>query len=410
MSHTVLLYGATGFSGRLIAAEGQQAGMASQDGTPEHRMVLGGRDGNSLKKLADKHKMQYRTFSLDDRDDVRRGLRGVDVLINAAGPFAWTADRLIKGALDEGCHYVDINGEVDVYKKLDDFGRYAAQRGRAIVCSAGHTAAASDLLLDAALDHLNYGADLDCGAELGAVRIAMSRVMNLSHGSAETLWRSLREQVTVVRTLEVEDEQGNVTREPTLWHEPVGKLERTFDFLGSRPRQQNGRDGLAHRVGRESRRHLTARLTVARRKFSAKRIESYVEAGTVARIGYQLGTLLASVAAIPWVRFLAGQQIGLLPSGPTKQELRDDKQIVLLEIEDPLRTKIIDWRWETPNASQFTAQVVVEIARETLKGAAVGWLTPGAVLRPRKDQLTGKGGALRDCRLDDRSVLNPRTA
>ena len=129
--------------------------------------------------------MQYRTFSLDDRDDVRRGLRGVDVLINAAGPFAWTADRLIKGALDEGCHYVDINGEVDVCKARR-FRPLRGARERAIVCSAGHTAAASDLLLDAALDHLNYGADLDCGAELGAVRIAMSRVMNLSHGSAET--------------------------------------------------------------------------------------------------------------------------------------------------------------------------------------------------------------------------------
>jgi short subunit dehydrogenase-like uncharacterized protein len=244
--------------------------------------------------------MQYRTFSLDDRDDVRRGLRGVDVLINAAGPFAWTADRLIKGALDEGCHYVDINGEVDVYKKLDDFGRYAAERGGPSSASAGHTAAASDLLLDAALDHLNYGADLDCGAELGAVRIAMSRVMNLSHGSAETLWRSLREQVTVVRTLEVEDEQGNVTREPTLWHEPVGKLERTFDFRDHGPGNKTVATDLRIASAANLVDTLTARLTVARRKFSAKRIESYVEAGTVARIGYQLGTLLAPVAAIPW--------------------------------------------------------------------------------------------------------------
>jgi saccharopine dehydrogenase (NAD+, L-lysine-forming) len=411
MSHTVLLYGATGFSGRLIAAEGQRAGMASQDGAPEHRMVLGGRDGNSLEELADKHGMEYRTFSLDDRDDIKRGLRGVDVLINAAGPFAWTADRLVKGALDEGCHYVDINGEIDVYKKLDDFGRYAAQRKLAIVCSAGYTAAASDLLLDAALDHLHYGSDLDDGPELGAVRIAMSRVMNLSHGSAETLWRSLREQVTVVRTLEAKDKQGNVTRESTLWYEPVGKLERTFDFRDHGPRNKTVVADLRIASAANLVDTLTARLTVARRKFSVKRIESYVEAGTVARIGYQLGTLLAPVAAIPWVRFLAEQQIGLLPSGPTKPELRDEKQIVLLEIEDPLRTKIIDWRWETPNAYQFTAQVVVEIAKETTKGAAVGWLTPGAVLQPRKDQLTGGGGgALRDCRLDDRTVLASGTA
>ena len=131
---------------------------------------------------------------------MRRALRDVDLLINAAGPFALTAERLAKDALDAGCHYVDINGEIDVYKKLDDLGRYAMQRGRAMVSSAGHTAAASDLLLEAALRALAARTDLDCGRDLGAVRIAMSRIMTLSRGSAETVWRSLREQVTVVRT------------------------------------------------------------------------------------------------------------------------------------------------------------------------------------------------------------------
>ena len=402
MSHTILLYGATGFSGRLIAAEANWAGKAAGGSTLGARMILGGRTGDELKALAQQHDMEYRVFGLDDRVVVARALRDVDVLINAAGPFAWTADRLAKSALDAGCHYVDINGEVDVYKKLDDFGRYFALRKLAIVCGAGHTAAASDLLLDAALDQLHEGAGLDCGPELGTVRIAMSRIMNLSRGSAETLWRSLREQVTVVRMVDTEDDRGNLTRESRLWHEPVGKLVRTFDFGEAGRHNPASRTGARIASAANLVDTLTARLTVARRKFSAKRIESYVETGTVARIGYQLGTLLVPVAAIPWVRALARQQIELLPPGPTKQELREERHVILLEIEDPVRTRIIDWRWETPNSYQFTAQVVLEIARETAKGQAAGWLTPAAVLRPRKGDLTGDLGALRNCQLHER--------
>jgi saccharopine dehydrogenase (NAD+, L-lysine-forming) len=369
MGDTILLYGATGFSGRLIAAEGERAGMGSEGGAALH-MVLAGRDGRRLRRLADTHGMEYRSFSLDDRGDVRRGLRDVDLLINAAGPFAWTADRLVKAALDEGCHYVDINGEVDVYKKLDDLGRHAARRGLAMVCSAGHTAAASDLLLEAALDQLRPE-DLQFDRELGAVRIAMSRVMSLSPGSAETVWRSLREQVTVVQMAEVAA-GDKVVREPRLWHEPVGRLERTFDFRGPDGARRDLRIASAANLVDT----LTARRTVARKKFSAKRIESYVEAGTVARMGYQLGSLLAPLAAIPVVRALTA------------------------------RTAVVDWWWETPNAYQFTAQVVVAIAGKIAADGAAGWLTPGEVLQPRRDpatgQLAGASDALRDCRLNDR--------
>jgi short subunit dehydrogenase-like uncharacterized protein len=398
MGDTILLYGATGFSGRLIAAEAERAGMGSGGGSGL-RMVLGGRDGGRLRRLARTHEMEYRPFSLDDRGDVRRELRDVDVVINAAGPFAWTADRLVKGALDEGCHYVDINGEADVYRKLDDLGRHAAQRGLIMVCSAGHTAAASDLLLEAALDELHPG-HLQFGRELGAVRIAMSRVMSLSAGSAETVWRSLREQVTVVQMAEFEAD-GGVVREPRLWHEPVGRLERTFDFRAPDGARRDLRIASAANLVDT----LTARRTVARKRFSAKRIESYVEAGTVARMGYQLGSLLAPLAAIPVVRALARQQIDLLSMDLTEEELRE-RQIVLLEIEDPARTTVIDWWWETPNAYQFTAQVVVAIAGKIAAGGAPGWLTPGDVLQPRRDpatgQLAGAPDALRDCRLHDR--------
>jgi hypothetical protein len=410
MSTTILLYGATGYSGRLIAAEGERAASYASDGKTDYSMVLAGRDGTALAQLGRDHGMEYRVFRLEDRTAVTRGLRDIDVVINAAGPFALTAKHLARGALVAGCHYVDINGEVDVYKKLDDLGRHAAQRHLAMVCSAGHTAAASDLLLYTALNQLRSVSKMSAGdigeaaIELGAVRIALSRIMSLSRGSTDTLLRSLREQVTVVRMGEVDDGYGGVKRAPVLWHEPIGKLERTFKFCdggdgngeGTRKKRPVRIASAANLVDT-----LTARLTVARRNFSAHRIESYVEVGTVGRIGYQLGALLAPLAAIPAVRDLARVQIDALPDGPAPQDRKVETLTLVLEIEDLFQGTIIDWRWHTLNPYDFTAQVVVEVAKRVAASQLTGWLTSSEVLLPKKEDLTSADGYLRGCRLDD---------
>jgi short subunit dehydrogenase-like uncharacterized protein len=399
MSHTVLLYGATGFSGSLIAAEARRMGMAGLDGTPEPRMILAGRDGDALARLADEYGMESRVFGLHDDRDVRRGLRDVDVVINAAGPFADTAKPLLEAAIDVACHYVDINGELDVYIDLHkhvrvaDVARRISDRKVAVVGSAGHTAAASDLMLTAALDELTAGPPLDWRSELGAVRVAMSCTRNLSRGSAETVWRSLREYVRVVR--------GGI-----FSYEPVGKLERTFDFRGRRDDGEPSERDLRVASAANLVDTMTAWLTIDKRKYSFKSIESYVEAGTVARIAYQLGALLAPVATLRPVQFLVQQQIRFLPLGPTEEQLQDENSVVLLDIEDPVRTRIIDWQWETPNAYQFTAQVVVAITKRLISDQFIGWVTPGDVVRPDKRDLTAQAGALRNCRLSDR--LAPR--
>ena len=140
--------------------------------------------------------MQYRCFGLDDRSEVYRQLEDldVDVVINAAGPFAWTAERLAKAALAASCHYVDINGEVDVYKRLDDLGRAAVQQDVALVSGAAATAATSDIMLSAALERI-----VERHPEVGTIRIAEARVMDVSRGSALSAARQLREQVVTVR-------------------------------------------------------------------------------------------------------------------------------------------------------------------------------------------------------------------
>jgi short subunit dehydrogenase-like uncharacterized protein len=388
MQRTILLYGATGFTGRLIAAEGERqlSGLRAGD-----RMILAGRDGERLSRIASQHGMRYRVFGLDDRDDIVHGLRDVDVVINAAGPFAFTAERLAKAALQADCHYVDINGEVDVYRKLDDLGRFAAQRKLAIVCSAGHTAAASDLLLDAALRHLKEKKEGGVAPKelLGAVRIAMSRIVSFTRGSAETVARSMREEVTVVRRRTTAG-PGGPGEELALWHEPVGKLERTFDFRDRASASAKADLRIASAANLVD--TLTARLTIPRNDLSVRRIESYVETNAADRIAYQLGALLAPMSSLPWVRELTKLQIGLLPEGPSTEELQDEGHLIVLEIEDAFRKPILDLRWRTPNVYQLTAQLVVAVAEElaTQRGQVppggpkfpTGWCTPAELLPP----------------------------
>jgi short subunit dehydrogenase-like uncharacterized protein len=135
MTATILLYGATGYSGGLIAAHAA----ARWRGDARYRLVLAGRDGTEVARLAREHRVGFRVFGLDRRRDVERNLRDVDVLVNAAGPFAFTGQRLVKAALaqPQPPHYVDINGEIDVYKRLDNFALTAQQRRMALVCGAG---------------------------------------------------------------------------------------------------------------------------------------------------------------------------------------------------------------------------------------------------------------------------------
>jgi Saccharopine dehydrogenase NADP binding domain len=411
MSRTVLLYGATGYTGRLIAAEGELTGMSTDKRGP-YRMVLAGRDGPALGLLGRQHGMDHRMFRLDDERELHRGLTDVDVVINAAGPFALTAKPLARAALIAGSHYVDINSELNVYLNLDQLGRPAFHRRRAIVSGAGHSAAASDLLLHVALKELQSRAAAGEGGRpalrLGAVRIALSRTTGLSRGTLETLLRSLREQVTIVRMGEIENSEGVKRRGLVLWHEPVGKLERMFVFA-----EEGNLDPCEPASRTESRiataanlvDTLAARLTVERLGVEVRRIESYLEAEALERLAYQAGALVAPLAALPFVRQVAQLPIDLLPDGPISQDLSVEPGNVLLDIEDPFQQRIVNWRWRTPNPYLFTAQVAVEVARQVVAKKSSGWLTPSAVLNPSKAQLKKSGGYLRGSRLVERPAF-----
>lgn len=407
MAKTILLYGATGYSGGLIAREASRLQRANAIG---FRMVLAARNRLALAALAEEYGMEARAFSLNDRDRVVRELEGVDVVLNAAGPFAATAPRLATAALERRCHYVDLNGEIDVYQTLDDYAPYAYDRNVCMVCSAGFTAAASGLLLEEAFAELKMG--WSTLPTLGAIRFAMSSPRAFSRGSVNTMWRSLREQVTVVR-----DIADRPKKEAVLWHSPVAKLERSADFTPPGKKEASGDGQTTTKLQNPHRRivmaanlvdTLTARLTASQHEATVRDIESYVEVGNATRLAYPLANLGTPALTSPIVRKLAALAVDILPDGPSPQERDRERQMLLLSIEDPMQEPLIDWCLSTPNAYDFSARVALAIAQRVAVGSSScrGWKTPGSVLREANVTLQTRqaDGPVRECEIAKRPV------
>jgi short subunit dehydrogenase-like uncharacterized protein len=100
MIKTWMIYGASGYSGRLITDKALEMGL-----TP----VLAGRPSEYLRERAAKEGLQCREFRLDDPDIVHY-LEDIDVVISTAGPFSTTAQAMIEACIKAKTHYFDITG------------------------------------------------------------------------------------------------------------------------------------------------------------------------------------------------------------------------------------------------------------------------------------------------------------
>ncbi|WP_026910413.1 saccharopine dehydrogenase family protein [Patulibacter minatonensis] len=139
---TVVVYGATGYTGRLVATE-----LAAR-GVP---LVLAGRSAERLAAVAASlghgAGVAVAEAPLDDhralRDVVSRGA----VVANCAGPFARTGEPVLRAAIEAGVHYVDTTGEQDwIHRVLTHHDGALRDAGAAAVPGIGFDYLPGDLL------------------------------------------------------------------------------------------------------------------------------------------------------------------------------------------------------------------------------------------------------------------------
>jgi short subunit dehydrogenase-like uncharacterized protein len=136
MSTAWMIYGANGYTGRLIAQEAKRRGLMP---------VLAGRS-ESVAELARELGFEHRVFDLSDPAAVRRGLEGMALVLHCAGPFSATVAPMLEGCLATGAHYLDITGEIDVFKYCHEQDARAKERGILVMPGTGFDVVPTDCL------------------------------------------------------------------------------------------------------------------------------------------------------------------------------------------------------------------------------------------------------------------------
>lgn len=329
-----LLYGAYGYSGRLIAELAVRKGM---------RPVLAGRNIDKLEALAQALSLDALPLDLNDQEELTKVLSDFKLLMHCAGPFSSTAEPMLTACLAAGTHYLDITGEISVFEAAHD--RHAAARDAGIVIcpGVGFDVVPTDCVA-ARLKQALPGAD--------RLALGFDSRSTLSPGTAKTAIEGLAEG-------------GRVRRGGELRKVPLAYRTRRIDF-------GNG-EKLAMTIPWGD---------VATAYFSTgiPSIEVFVPASP------RVVSRLRRLNSVRWllklgpVQGLMKTSAGKRMSGPDSETLESDRTYVWGEVSDPQGNRK-EARLVTANGYRLTAEGAVAITGHVLDSEIQGgYYTPSLLM------------------------------
>ena len=344
----VMIYGSTGFTGRLIAERAVATGLAP---------VLAGRKAERLREQAAELGLQWKAFALNDDDAIAAALADVGLVIHAAGPFIETAAPMMEACLKTGAHYLDISGELPVFQDALRRDAEAVAAGVMLMPGAAWSVVATDCLAAHVVRR---------SPNPKYLRIGIARSRLASRGSARTALGLFSSQVAI-------------RRNGALTGVPLGRLERSFDFgEGLRP-------GAAL---------SWPDVLCAWRTTGVPNIEVYMDVGDATRIVAPFSSRIGEMFQLPALRPLLRASAQFVPAEPDRETREDARQVIVAEVEDSWRGKTAA-RLTTPDGYAFTAQACVAIAAQVLQGRhEPGFQTPAGLFGA--DFVLGLEGARRD--------------
>jgi short subunit dehydrogenase-like uncharacterized protein len=185
---SIVLFGATGFTGRLTAAALARRGAD---------FAIVGRDPEKLKALATEvDPAEMHVADASDVGSLVEALKGADVLLTCVGPFERYGDTALEAALRAGVNYVDSSGEgTFIDKMIEQRDAEAHRAGIALAPAVGFDETPGDLAVELASDGMEnptiavtYSVPLtgSRGTIRSATKILISKGPFLKEG--ETRW------------------------------------------------------------------------------------------------------------------------------------------------------------------------------------------------------------------------------
>jgi short subunit dehydrogenase-like uncharacterized protein len=326
----LVIYGANGYTGALIARRAAAKGVAA---------VLAGRDARAVTALAEELGLPHRVFGLDDAKAIAVALQGTGAVLNCAGPFSRTAAPLAGACMRARAHYLDITGEIEVLEALAGRDGEARAAGVTLLPGAGFDVVPSDCLLAHVAGRLPSATQLTLAFVVGT---------KMSRGTALT-------------SIENAHGGGLIRRDGNLVRVPSGWRTRRIDF-GEGPQ---------------------AAITIpwgdvatATHTTGIGNVEVYVALPLAARVGLRFGRVLGPLLRSPAVKRWLGARVRKRPPGPSADERARRVSHLWAEARDD-RNATVRARLRTPEAYELTSWTALDLALRAARGELpIGFQTP----------------------------------
>ena len=332
----ILIYGATGFTGKLTAREAKRRGL---------RPILAGRNEAKLKPLAEELGFEYRVFALAESAKLDAALNEVDAVLHIAGPFSATAKPMVDACLRTKTHYLDITGEIDVFEAHAARDAEAKAAGITILPGVGFDVVPSDCLAA----HLKRRLP-----DSNKLTLYIGGLNALSHGTAKSMVEAVALGARVRR-------EGKIVRPERPADEEIcdfgyGAVPTTIIPWGD--------VSTAY--------HSTGIPNIEVRMASTPQIR------TVAR----MPTIVRKIVGTSLAQKILKARVDRMPEGPGDDTLRTGKRIVV-GIASNGKARFVKSRVTTAQGYVLTARAGIESARRVASGETTpGYLTPSMAFGP----------------------------
>jgi short subunit dehydrogenase-like uncharacterized protein len=331
----LMVYGAYGYTGRLIARRAAELGL---------ELVLAGRDGAKLETVASELGLEARKVALDDPGTLAEALRDCAAVLHCAGPFTFTSAPMREACLATGTHYLDLTGEIPVIEACAGDDARARAAGIILMPSVGFDVVPTDCM--AAMLHHRL-------PDATSLTLAFGGMDSLSRGTTRTAMLFLGDPVKVRRDGRIVPRRGAMSTVIDLGEGPQRLYAISWGDVAS----------AFYTTGIPS-------------------IEVFVQPSAETSALLRLPLFAKRILASPLFARALRARLSAMPDGPDETARRTGRVLVYGRAENP-RGEVVELRLRTCEGYALTALTATRLGQAVLEGRIEpGFQTPARAMGP----------------------------
>lgn len=332
----VLIYGAYGYTGKLILEEAVRLGL---------QPVIAGRNEEMLKPLADQHQLRWKAFPLEDEAALDAAVADAELVLHVAGPYIHTAKPMVKACLKHKTHYLDVTGELEIFEWIARQHQKAVEAGIVLLPGTGFDVVPTDCTAAWLKEMLPDATHLE---------LAFRGVGSLSRGTALTMAENIHKG-------------GAIRKDGKIQGVPAAYQTRQINF--------DGKERTAVTIP-------WGDVSTAYHSTGIPNIMVYMAAHPKSVRQMKWMNAIRPLLAIKAIRGIIQQYIRKSVKGPDEQIRETTSSYIWGEARNQ-KSEVVTLRLETAEGYKLTAMTAVRSAIEVLtKSLKPGFYTPSKAFGP----------------------------